>query len=31
LLVLRGERLPLMGLLGIVISVAGVIVLLLAR
>jgi drug/metabolite transporter (DMT)-like permease len=31
LLVLRGERLPLMGLLGIVVSVAGVIVLLVAR
>jgi drug/metabolite transporter (DMT)-like permease len=31
LLMLRGERLPLMGLLGIVVSVAGVIVLLLAR
>lgn len=31
LLMLRGERLPLVGLLGIVVSVAGVIVLLLAR
>ena len=31
LIVLRGERLPLVGLLGILISVAGVIVLLLAR